>query len=90
MSAAIKVTELAPLALSPAAAARYLSISKRTISRLIADGKIVARKAGPRTLVDVASLKAYYEALPKKTDHPPIVFGRRAHAVLRPRSQVRH
>ena len=80
---------LEPLALSPRDAAAFLSISKRSLSRLIRAGKIEARKAGPRTLVDVASLK-YYESRPKKTDHLPIVFGRRAHAVLRPRSQVRH
>ena len=36
-----------------------LSVSKRTLTRLIADKKIEARKSGPRTLVDVASLKAY-------------------------------
>ena len=39
----------------------------------------------PRTLVDAASLKAYYEALPLKTDHAPLVFGRRAHVVPRGR-----
>jgi hypothetical protein len=61
-----------------------------SLSRLIADGKIEARKAGPRTLVDVASLKAYYAGLPKKTDHPPIVFGRRAHVLPRSRAQLRH
>jgi excisionase family DNA binding protein len=81
---------LEPLALSPREAAAFLSISKRSLSRLIRANKIEARKAGPRTLVDAASLKAYYETLPKKTDHLPIVFGRRAHVVLRPRSQVRH
>ena len=64
MSAALE-----PLALSPREAAAFLSISKRSLSRLIGAGKIEARKAGPRTLVDVASLKAYYESLPKKTDH---------------------
>jgi hypothetical protein len=58
-----------------------LSISKRTLSRLIARRKIVARKDGVRTLVDVASLKAYYEALPLKSHHAPLVFGRRAHVV---------
>ena len=84
------VAELEPLALAPAAAAQYLSISKRSLSRLIADGKIAARKQGPRTLVDVASLKAYYASLPKKTDHLPIVFGRRAHVLPRSRVQVRH
>ena len=85
MSAAVE-----PLALSPRDAAAFLSISKRSLSRLIQAGNIEARKAGPRTLVDVASLKAYYELLPKKPDHLPIVFGRRAHAVPRPRSHVRH
>jgi hypothetical protein len=46
---------------------------------------MVAQKDGPRTLVDVASLKAYYEALPRKTDHAPLVFGRRVLVVLRSR-----
>jgi excisionase family DNA binding protein len=90
MSAVATTIELEPLALSPASGARYLSISKRSLSRLIADGKIEARKAGPRTLVDVASLKAYYASLPTKTDHAPIVFGRRAHVLPRSRVQIRH
>jgi excisionase family DNA binding protein len=68
-----------PLALSPRDAAAFLSISKRSLSRLIARKRIAARKDGPRTLVDVASLKAYYANLPLKTDHAPLVFGRRAH-----------
>lgn len=72
---------LEPLALSPREAAQFLSVSKRTLSRLIRSKKIAARKAGLRTLVDVASLKSYYETLPLKTDHAPIVFGRRAHVV---------
>jgi excisionase family DNA binding protein len=57
--------EYEPLALSPANAADYLSISRRTLTRLIRSGKISARKHGPRTLVDVASLKAYYATLPE-------------------------
>jgi excisionase family DNA binding protein len=60
MSVAVIDAALEPLALSPANAARFLSISKRSLSRLIAAKKIEARKDGPRTLVDVASLKAYY------------------------------
>jgi xanthine dehydrogenase YagS FAD-binding subunit len=36
----------------------YLSISKRSLSRLISAKKIEARKDGPRTLVNVASLTA--------------------------------
>ncbi len=62
---------LEPLALSPRDAAALLSISKRSLSRLIAARKIIARKDGARTLVDVASIKAYYAALPMKTDHAP-------------------
>ena len=60
------VIQLQPLALPPLAAAQFLSISKRSLSRLIAAGKIVARKEGSRTLVDVESLKAYYGRLPMK------------------------
>jgi excisionase family DNA binding protein len=61
-----QVIELEPLALAPLAAAKFLSISKRSLSRLIADGEIAARKNGARTLVDVQSLKAYYASLPTK------------------------
>jgi helix-turn-helix protein len=60
------LTQLQPLALSPIAAAQFLSISKRSLSRLIAAAKIVARQDGSRTLVDVKSLRAYYERLPIK------------------------
>jgi hypothetical protein len=70
---------LEPLALSPKDAARFLSLSKRTLSNLIATKKVIARKHGVRTLVDVASLKAYYATLALKTDHAPLVFGERAH-----------
>jgi len=68
---AIMPATLEPLALSPRDAAALLSISKRSLSRLIAARKIIARKDGARTLVDVASIKAYYAALPMKTDHAP-------------------
>lgn len=81
---------LEPIALSPRDAAQFLSISKRSLSRLIAARKIEARKDGPRTLVDVASLKTYYASLPKKSDHAPLVFGRRAHVLPRSRQPVRH
>jgi excisionase family DNA binding protein len=82
-------TTIEPFALSPREAAKCLAVSKRTISRLITARKIVARKVGSRTLVDVASLKGYYESLRLKTDHQPLVFGRRAHVVPGPR-QKRH
>jgi hypothetical protein len=54
-----------PLALSPEDAAAFLSLSRRALSNLIADGTILAKKHGVRSLVDVASLKAYYDGLPK-------------------------
>jgi excisionase family DNA binding protein len=79
-----------PFALSPRDAADYLSVSKRTVSNLIAAGKIKARKSGTRTLVDVASLKTYYASLPLKADHSPLVFGRRAHVVPYARRKTRH
>ena len=78
-----------PLALSPRDAADCLSVSKRTVSNLIAAGRIEARKNGTRTLVDVASLKTYYASLPLKTDHAPLVFGRRAHVVPCSRRKTR-
>jgi excisionase family DNA binding protein len=62
--------QLQPIALSPAAAAVFLGLSKKTVHRLIAGGKIVARKAGPRTLVDTESLRSYYAALPVKPVPP--------------------
>ena len=82
-------TTIEPFALSPREAAKCLAVSKRTISRLITARKIVARKVGSRTLVDVASLKGYYESLRLKADHLPLVFGRLAHVVPGPR-QKRH
>jgi hypothetical protein len=54
-----------PLALAPEDAATFLSLSRRALSDLIADEMVLAKKHGARTLVDVASLKAYYAGLPK-------------------------
>jgi excisionase family DNA binding protein len=61
-----------PLALSPRDAAAFLGVSKRTLTRLIAGKKIEARKDGTRTLVDVASLKTHYTALPKIEKPTPL------------------
>jgi hypothetical protein len=61
-----------PFSLSPQGAVDILSISKRAIYLLIADGVLVARKAGGRTLVDFQSIRAYYESLPLKTASVPI------------------
>jgi excisionase family DNA binding protein len=59
---------ITPIALPPAEAARLIGISKRSLYRLIADGRVVARRDGSRrTLIDVASLRAYFESLPVKS-----------------------
>jgi excisionase family DNA binding protein len=61
---------ITPVALPPADAARFLAVSRRTLSRLIADRKVVARRCGRRTLVDRASLETYYESLPTGQQAP--------------------
>jgi excisionase family DNA binding protein len=63
----LEVKTIEPAALSPKGACAYLSLSKRNISNLIADGVLIAKRSGGRTLVDFQSVKAYYEALPVKT-----------------------
>jgi hypothetical protein len=55
---------LTPLYVSvPAACARY-SCSRSHLYTLLGDGKIIARKNGPRLLVDVASADAHFASLP--------------------------
>jgi excisionase family DNA binding protein len=61
------VATIEPAALSPKGTAVYLSLSKRTISSLIADGALIAKQSGGRTLVDFESVKKYYAGLPVKT-----------------------
>ncbi len=82
MPAAINVIELEPLALSPVAASRHLSISERTPSGLIRTGKIEVCKAGPRAVVDVASIKVHHSGPPKKIGHAPIVRPPRSGAAV--------
>ena len=71
------VAIIEPLAVPPREAARLLAVSRRTVSRLIREHKLVARKLGKRTLVDVESVKAFYAGLPIKRKSSPLVFGRR-------------
>lgn len=68
----LEVKTIEPAALSPEGAAAYLSISKRVVYFLLADGVLIARKAGARTLIDFASVKAYYASLPLVTVHASI------------------
>jgi excisionase family DNA binding protein len=46
-------------------------LSRSEIYRLLADGRIVARKAGRRTLITAQSLHDYIEKLPAATFRPP-------------------
>jgi hypothetical protein len=57
---------------------------------LIRTRKLVARKHGKRTLVDVESVKAFYAGLPVKADHAPLVFGERAHVRPKAKRKIRH
>ena len=65
MTAVKAIRPLDPNALSasPEEAARFLSVHRRTVDRLIADRILKARKAGRRVLVDI-SIRAYYKSLP--------------------------
>jgi excisionase family DNA binding protein len=81
----LEVKTIEPAALSPKGACSYLSLSKRSVSNLIADGVLIAKRAGGRTLVDFESVKAYYQSLPVKTagasiPNAPQVIGRAARA----------
>lgn len=53
-----------PLSLSPEGASEYLSLSKPTIYRLLASGTLKGKRSGSRTLIDGASVRAYYKSLP--------------------------
>jgi excisionase family DNA binding protein len=66
----LEVKTIEPLAMSPDAAATLLSVNKRTIYRLIAEKKLIARKEGSRTLVDYQSVKKHYESLPLLSGAP--------------------
>jgi excisionase family DNA binding protein len=70
MSICPPIPLLERLAVSPIEAAGLLSISKRTVARLLAAGKIKAAKLSSRVLVDVASLKALLADQPTNTDAP--------------------
>jgi excisionase family DNA binding protein len=66
------MSTIEPLALSPADAAKYLGVSKRTISNLIIAGKLIARRHGRRTLVETASLREFLASLPRKIERDPL------------------
>lgn len=55
--------KFSPLAISPAEAAEMLGVSRDFVYDLIRDRLVVSAKAGSRVLVDVESLRAYYESI---------------------------
>jgi excisionase family DNA binding protein len=75
-----------PLAVSPKEAAAALSVTSRCVYSLIAEGKLIARKLGSRTIIDYAVLKAYHSSLPPKT--PGALFPNSPQAVA-PRRRTR-
>jgi hypothetical protein len=54
------------LAISTAAAMTMLGVSRRTLGRLIAAGKIIARRVSPNSiLIDYQSILDYWASLPR-------------------------
>jgi excisionase family DNA binding protein len=54
-----------PIVLGVRDAADFIGLSRSRLYELIAEDKIEARKLGSRTVVPVASLRAYVEAAPR-------------------------
>jgi excisionase family DNA binding protein len=50
--------------ISPDAAAVQLSVCRKTVYRLIAAGKLDARRLGRRVLIPIESLQAFVAGLP--------------------------
>lgn len=61
----------APAFMTIPASCRYLSLSPASVYRLIGLDKLKAVKSGRRTLLTVASLKAYAASLPVAKIKPP-------------------
>lgn len=57
-----------PLALGVKDAANYISLSKSRLYELISEGTIDARKLGSRTVIPVASLRAYVDSAPRLSE----------------------
>jgi excisionase family DNA binding protein len=52
------------VAMSPADAAHFLGLSKRSVERLVSSGVIRARRSGSRTLIESENCRAYLASLP--------------------------
>jgi hypothetical protein len=56
------------LALSPDEAAYHAGVGRTLIFSEIKQGRLVARKAGARTLITIDALKAWINSLPARTE----------------------
>jgi excisionase family DNA binding protein len=61
----VPAATVAPLAYSPAQAARALGISRSTLYTLVKDGRIPIVKIGTRSVIRHAALLAFLDALDK-------------------------
>lgn len=59
------MSNMEPLVLGVKEAAAYIGLSKSRIYELISEQQIEARKLGGRTVVPVASLRAFVESAPR-------------------------
>lgn len=62
------MTELVPFAVSLAQAVKMAGLGKTSLYQAIADGRLMCRKAGRRTLVETAELKRFIQSLPATGD----------------------
>jgi len=66
------MSEVTPLSLSIKDTVKALSISRSQVYVLLGDGRLTARKAGGRTLIDYSSIEAYRTSLPDYVPGVPI------------------
>jgi excisionase family DNA binding protein len=59
------MTELFPLAINIADAARMVGLGRTSLYAAIATGKLKTRKSGRRTLVEISALREFVSALPE-------------------------
>jgi len=57
--------QIEPMVLGVKDAATFIGLSRSRLYELIDEGRIDARKLGARTVVPVASLRAFVEAAPR-------------------------
>lgn len=56
-------TDITPIAVSPRKAAEILGVSRDHLYRLLTSGEVSSAKSGTRVLVDVESLRDYFETI---------------------------